>query len=285
MPFINQLKLKTMDRNLRALFFKSSLVVAVAILNAQLYLSCSSCLSQTAAPFSSELKIERRSYKSAGHDIITEWFLPPGSVTIRDTKNKELKPVLIILHGSGGIDQTGGFFRDMADRIARAGNIVVIVHYLDRNNLEWASNSQMSANFQTWLQTVRDAITFVKEQADIDPARISLFGHSLGAQLALHEAANDLRIHSIIDMAGCFVLPTSAIRRMPEILIWHGTADRVVPLTKEKALVKVLERTHTKYREEIFSGADHAFQKVDMNRLVKSATDFLNDGVKQGSAK
>jgi predicted esterase len=233
----------------------------------------SNCSSQTAklSPVS-----KREWYKSDGHDIATEWYYPSNSA-IGDIDRTKLRSLLIILHGSGGIEPEGGFFREMAQKISQKGNIVVIVHYLDRSNLEWASNSQMSANFQSWVHTIHDCVNFASKRPGVDPAKLSFFGHSLGAQLALHEAANDPRIHSIIDMAGCFVLPTASINRMPKILIWHGTADRVVPLAKEKAMVKVLERTHTKYKEEIFPGADHTFQKVDLAKLVKSATDFLND--------
>ncbi len=235
-----------------------------------LSLTCASCVTLVCVPCTRavSLNVENRAYKSEGHSIRTEWYYAPEG----DVKQH---PTLIVLHGSGGLDETGGFFREMAGAIAKTGTTCVIVHYMDRSNLQSASNAQMSTNFRTWVRTIHDAVTFVKAQPDIAPERISIFGHSLGAQLALHEAANDPRIHSIIDMAGCFVLGTSSIKHMPEILIWHGTADRVVPISREKSLVQVLVRTHSKYSEELFPGADHTFQKVSMDRLLKSAVLFL----------
>jgi dienelactone hydrolase len=186
-------------------------------------------------------------------------------------------PALIVLHGSGGIEAPGGFFRDIAAQIAKSGTTVIVIHYMDSVGISWASNAQMSSCFQSWLRTVHDAIDFVQKQPHIDAKRISLFGHSLGAQLALHEAANDPRVYSIVDMAGCFVLPTAHITRMPKILILQGAADVVVTPKREKAMVAVLKRCGTKYDEHIFPGVGHMFQNVSLDKLVQLTEMFLKD--------
>jgi len=209
-------------------------------------------------------------FSSAGHKIRTEWFYPPGTIT-------GAHPVLIVVHGSGGLEPTGGFFRDIAGQIAKSGTPVVVLHYFDRTGISWANNAQMSSLFQQWLGTIHDSIDFVQKQPNVDPNRISVLGHSLGAQLALHEAANDPRVYSIVDMAGCFVLPKAHITRMPKILILQGAADKVVTLKREKAMVAVLQRCGTKYDEHIFPGVDHMFQNVSADKLVGLTVDFLKN--------
>lgn len=53
--------------------------------------------------------VKQLAFTSAGHSSRTEWLY---------TANSANAPTLIILPGSGGIEETGGFFRDMASREA-----------------------------------------------------------------------------------------------------------------------------------------------------------------------
>jgi len=209
-------------------------------------------------------------FTSAGHSIRTEWFY---------TANSANSPTLIILPGSGGIEETGGFFRDMASSLSSSGINVVIVRYLDRSGLSYANSAQMGVNFGKWLQTVNEGFKFVQQHPGIDSKRVSIFGHSLGAQLALHTAGSNPEVVSVVEMAGCFVLPTSKVLRMPQVLILHGSADRVVPLSREKQLIAVLKRVGGKYQEHIFKNADHSFANVSEAELFQIVSKFLKESL------
>jgi dienelactone hydrolase len=210
-------------------------------------------------------------YKSEGHTIRTEWFYPSSA-------GKTPKAVVLIFPGSGGIEEPGGFFRDLAKTIAKSGTTAVVVHYMDRSGLKWANNPQMSAHFQEWIETIHDAVSFAAKQPGVDAKRISLLGHSLGSQLSLHEAASDPRVCSVVDMAGCFVLPTAHITRMPPVLILNCAGDRVVTLRRERGLVTVLKRVGCKYSENIFPGGDHMFDNVPFSTICSLIINFLNAG-------
>jgi dienelactone hydrolase len=228
-------------------------------------------LCSLAAAFPAQAAKESRgrklSFNSGGHRIRTEWF---------PSAKGNGSPTVLILHGSGGIEDSGGFFRDMAADLSAAGSTVVIVHYMDRNGLTSATNAQMSADFSQWMQTIDDAVKFAKKQPGVDPKRISLLGHSLGAQLALHVAATDSSVVSVVVMAGCFVLSTKNITHMPPVLILQGSSDRVVTLVREHRLVTVLQRCGTKYDEHIFKGADHTFQSVPESQLFPLIENFIS---------
>lgn len=211
---------------------------------------------------------KQTTFTSAGHSIRTEWFY---------TANSANSPTLIILPGSGGIEETGGFFRDMASSLSSDGINVVIVRYLDRSGLSYASSAQMGVNFGKWLQTVNEGFKFVQRQPGIDSKRVSILGHSLGAQLALHTVASNSSILSVVDMAGCFVLPTNKVMRMPPVLILHGGADRTVPLSRERQLIAVLKRVRGHYQEHIFKNADHSFASVSEAELFQIITRFLKE--------
>lgn len=49
---------------------------------------------------------------------------------------------------------------------------------------------------------VRNAITFLQAQPEVDPERIALFGISLGASVALQAAGTDARVKAVIAVAG-----------------------------------------------------------------------------------
>ncbi len=206
-------------------------------------------------------------YKSAGKSIKVEWF---------QASKAKPKSVVIILHGSGGLQPSGGFFRQIAADIANTGRTAVVVHYFDRSGISWATSAQMGAHFGEWLLTIKDAVSYFEKQPGVDKSHITLLGHSLGAQLALHVAATDKRVNAVIDMAGCFVLPTKSITRMPPVLILHGTSDRTVSLSRERAMTAVLRSTKSKYEEHILKNVDHAFNNVSLEELEQMINKFLD---------
>lgn len=222
----------------------------------------------SAQPPSTSKSQLQTTFKSAGRTIKVEWFRP-------NTADSP-KSVVLILHGSGGLEPEGGFFRQIATDIAKTGRGAVVVHYFDRSGISWASSAQMGAHFGEWMATIKDAITFIEKQPGMTTSGVTLLGHSLGAQLALHVAASDRRVNGVIDMAGCFVLPTKSISRMPPVLILHGTADKVVPLTRERATVTVMRATKSRYEEHILKGVDHAFNNVSLDTLERLMTAFLD---------
>jgi dienelactone hydrolase len=211
------------------------------------------------------------SFQSRGKAIRLEWFPPLSQL---NTKSK--KPLLLILHGSGGLDEKGGFFRDIAAELAKRGHNTVVVHYFDQTGNSYASSADMARYFSVWLRTVGGAVGYCKKQTFVDANKVSILGHSLGAQLALQAAAQDRDICSVIDMSGCFVLPVANLKTMPPILILHGKADTVVPLSKEKNLVATLKRIGSPYEEHLFPGADHAFNKVSFEELISLSDKFLS---------
>ncbi len=133
----------------------------------------------------------------------------------------------------------------------------------------------MGRYFGAWLIAVQNSVASVRNLPFVDADKITLMGHSLGAQLALEAAARDKSIHTVVDMAGCFVLPTTKITAMPPVLVLHGKLDNVVPLSREKTMIKVLDRVGSNYEEHIYPRGDHAFNGVEFEDIVQSTDKFL----------
>lgn len=232
-------------------------------------LGCSAALSADKAVAGLSASHKTVSFKSAGKQVSVEWYRP-----VTESDDAKL-PTIIIFHGSGGLGDSGGFFRDLADRLAQGRRAVAVVHYMDSTSLKSAGNAEMARYFGTWLKTAEDTFLYVRQQSFVDKDKISLLGHSLGAQLALQLAAHNRSVASVIDLAGCFVLPTVRITAMPPVLVLHGKADAVVPLTRERSMVSVLKRTGCSYEEHLLPGVDHAFNNISFDEIMGLIGRFL----------
>lgn len=62
---------------------------------------------------------------------------------------------------------------------------------------------------------------------------------------------------------------------MPPVLILHGSADRVVPISRERALVTVLKRCGGVYEEHLYPRGDHAFNGVGFEEILTPIKGFL----------
>jgi dienelactone hydrolase len=206
-------------------------------------------------------------FKIDDKNIRVEIYRPHG-------KAGDRYPAVLLLHGSGGIEPQGGFFRQLAEDLEKAGFVVAIVRYMDRYGLDWADNKQMAAHFSGWVRTVRDSISFLQKQAFVRSDKIGVMGHSLGGQLALSEAATDRRVACLVDMAGSLVGKIGANDKMPPILILHGDRDKIVPISRERQLEIKLQSLKVSYQKQIYHGEGHTFDGVSQDVIDRSVAFF-----------
>ena len=143
------------------------------------------------ALFSRNVSQSTESFESDRHRVSVDVFAPtePGP-----------HPVLIALHGSGGMEE--GWANEPASLLASRGFIVCVLHYFERTGTVWANDATIRANFETWMKTICDAITWAGGRANVDSERVGVLGFSLGAYLALSVAAVDPRVKAVVDYFG-----------------------------------------------------------------------------------
>lgn len=198
--------------------------------------------------FGSDIQTSSTSFKSDGHSVTVEQFLPKASGRY---------PAVLALHGSGGIRE--GWSEQPARLMAGQGYAVFVVHYFERTGTVWADHDTTRANFPDWMKTVGEAITFAAHHASVDAKRIGLLGFSLGAYLALAVASVEPRVRAVVEFFGGMPEELHGFTRMPPVLILHGEQDRVVPVSEATRLQGLLERTSTPYEMKLYPGAGHGF--------------------------
>ena len=135
-----------------------------------------------------------------------EWALP-GTLAL-PVGNGPF-PAVVLVHGSGphDRDETVGPnrpFRDLAWGLASRG--IAVLRYEKRTKAHSVKfTAEMVAKLTVKEETIDDALSAVsllRETKGIDPARIYVLGHSLGAMVLPRIASADPRIAGLIVMAG-----------------------------------------------------------------------------------
>ncbi len=161
--------------------------------------------------------------------------------------------------------------------LASRGFAVFVLHYFERTGTYWADGRTIRQNFEAWMKTISDAITFAGKQHGVDGSRVALLGFSLGAYLALSVAAVDPRVRAVVDYFGG--LPEELTERVapsyPPVLILHGGADPVVPVGEAQKLQKLFDHSGTQYEMKVYPNAGHGFSGFDLFDAGQRTLKFL----------
>jgi dienelactone hydrolase len=215
--------------------------------------------------FGVQVQQHSSSFKSGDRNITIQSFFPtsPGP-----------HPAIVALHGSGGIRE--GWSEQPASLLASQGYAVFLVHYFEATGTMWADERTIRQNFTLWMRTISDAVTYASSQPGVDASRLALLGFSLGAYLALSVATADPRIKAVIDYFGGLpeeVNPNG--RPLPPVLILHGEADPIVPVTEAHKLEQLFKKNGTPYEMKLYRGAGHGFSGFDLLDAGQRTLAFL----------
>ena len=217
--------------------------------------------------FGNPIQKTTTTYTTDQHPITVETFFP-------QTNGTRAHPAVIALHGSGGLRE--GWAEAPASLLAARGFAVFVVHYFERTGTVWADDRSARENFEKWMKTISDAVTFVGTQPGVDGQRVGLLGFSLGAYLALSVAVIDPRVRAVVDYFGG--LPQELIeraRQLPPVLVLHGEKDVVVPVSEARKLEQLFQQTGTSYEIKLYPGAGHGFFGLEMLDAGQRTLKFL----------
>ncbi|HEY2236195.1 MAG TPA: dienelactone hydrolase family protein [Candidatus Angelobacter sp.] len=136
----------------------------------------------------------------------------------------------------------------------------------------------MESHFLDWLETVKDAVSFVAGQPGVDANRIGLLGFSLGAFLSLSLATQDSRIAAVAELFGG--LPEQFAKdagNLPPVLILHGAQDTTVPIDQAYELERILQLHKMPYQIKIYPDQGHVFRGLaQLDAMSRVAQFFRN---------
>lgn len=162
----------------------------------------------------------------------------------------ESTPVVIFLHGASLCGRN-------LNRVRRYGPLDAIVRGREINALTIVPQNPGGA----WSpKKVMQVLDWVKENYKCDTTRVYVLGMSLGGYGTMDVCGTyPERIAAGIALCGGTSLKdVSGLGKLP-FWIFHGTADRAVPIRQSKIVVEKLQNTHndTRLRYTWFKGGNH----------------------------
>lgn len=190
-------------------------------------------------------------------------------------------PVVCALHGSGGLNDTGAL--RVGELLAHQGFCVVVPHYFAATGTRWAEAPTIWREFPTWMRAVSHCLDFAAGLPNADRGRIGLIGFSLGAYLALALGTQQPRVKAIVDFFGGLTEHfVKGLIQMPPVLILHGEADVVVPVSEAHKLAHTLQERGIPYEMKIYKQAGHGFHGFDMMDAGQRTYCFLKKHLGNG---
>lgn len=162
----------------------------------------------------------------------------------------EQTPVIIFLHGAS-------LCGNNINRVRRYGPLDAIVRGREIEALVIVPQNPGGA----WNpDKINDVLEWTKRHYAMDSNRVYVMGMSLGGYGTLDFAAAypDKIAAAMALCGGCSAKDESGLGKLP-LWILHGTADRAVPISRSKAVVSELQRTHndSRLRYDWLPGANH----------------------------
>jgi dienelactone hydrolase len=141
-------------------------------------------------------------------------------------------PAVVLLTGSGAQDRDEAImghkpFLVLADHLTRSG--IAVLRYDDRG-VGGSGGRLDETPHATQQKDASAALTWLKGQAEVDPTRIGLVGHSEGANIAILAAVADRQVGFIVLLAGMGVSGKEILpMQMAALLRAAGAAADAIP--------------------------------------------------------
>ncbi len=211
-----------------------------------------------------DLKVPVYSYRGKFKEI--EVKFPSGKAELAGTLtlppgNK--LPAVIFLTGSGPQDRNENspgryglklyFFARIAHHLADEG--FASLRFDDRGV---GKSTGSATRIEDYMQDVRSALDFLKKRPEIDPERIFLLGHSLGAMIALKAATSEEIAGAILLACPCRSGADTILWQLEKTLREGGFPEGYIAhsLRKQKLIF-----------DWLFTGKEHPLIKYEIQRV------------------
>lgn len=228
---------------------------------------CSFPFSAGASENSARIPKKRESFISGGRKISVETYAPvsPGRY-----------PAVLVLHSSAGTLVGKGELVRFSRELAARGMVAFLVRYYDRTGTIFAGDEGIEKHLHEWEATVGDAINFAAAHPRVRPESIGIFGYSLGAFLAVSTASRDRRVDAVAEVAGgIFTYLGGKLKRVPPMLILHGTADERVKVAYAHELERAARKVGARPVVKLYPGEGHVLSKPALADASARSIDFL----------
>jgi len=218
------------------------------------------------------------------------WFLPGIALQANPGSRQ---PAVLFCHGVQDSADS-----NMADFIKKAGYTVLSFDYRDFGNSSKGDLSAEALAADSWA-----AFEYLRSRPDVDPDKIAVYGHSLGAAMALGVGAHAFRdnipvacvvsassfstyrraMNDFLPVGGFLIGGTEApdpedwasqLGNIP-LLVTHGKDDDILPVYHAERIVRAAKESGVPVEVTITSHGGHIIAYVLDTELPKAILAFL----------
>jgi dienelactone hydrolase len=226
----------------------------------------------TAVAQAQEVQVQEavHQYRSSEMPVTVEFFTPAAEGKF---------PAVLLLHGSGGLEQsTGDLFREFARGLSSEGYAVLIPHYFE-STAHVVGTPYGSKDVRAYTEAVHDAIEFAVASGVVDSERIGVVGWSLGSHLAFSRSAKDPRIKAIVSISG--FLPFESKAKFPPALIVQGSKDKTTPTQRLKDFQEKMKAENSAVETRVYKGVGHDLDLPTWDDVGRRTAVFFNKNLKK----
>ena len=184
---------------------------------------------------------------------------PPVRGILEILPEGAIHPGVILLTGSSGWQEA---YSDVAASLAASGFVALALDYLAETGVNPTREDQLR-HWSRWKATVGNAVSYLHASPSVSTRPIGIIGYSLGAFLAVSVASELPQVKAVVDFYGGGGRATESleqeVRNLPPLLILHGEADSLVPVSLAYQLKDAVIAQGGEVEMHIYPGAQHGF--------------------------
>lgn len=188
---------------------------------------------------------------------------------------------VVMLHGARGLGSDAGTFDPHAVQLASRGYHVLVPNYYDARP---GTRQRSGQDLRIWRRAAADGARFIGGQTGADPARMAVWGYSLGGLLAGEAAMESDAIAAGVSLAGGTDAgePGRGRRAVPLLLI-HARRDPVISPASTRSWGEGLERRGAAVEARELDWEGHGFDRATWCAIFEATRGFLDRTIGTGT--
>jgi dienelactone hydrolase len=188
-----------------------------------------------------------------------------------DDAVQESRPGVLVVHEWWGLNE---YARYRAEKLAGEGYVAFALDMYGEGKVtqhpkeasEWSR--QVTANVKQWQQRAQAGLQILMKDPRTDHNRIAAIGYCFGGSTVQQLAYSGAPVKAVVSFHGSLLIPKGdqAAQTKAKILICHGAADSLVPLTAVQDYLAGMTESDLDWQMMIFSGAKHSFTNPNADR-------------------
>jgi dienelactone hydrolase len=209
----------------------------------------------------------------AGHDTTVEYYKPDGPGPF---------PLVYMLHGSAGAFTLRSAGEPTTDNfgektLARNCFAVVLPHYLEALGFKSiTSKAEMAARFPAMLAAVESLLDGAETLPWVKGKPVFIFGESLGGYLGIALSFRRSEVSAVSEFSGGLPAGYSLNRsHLPGVLISHGEADTLVPVSEADALKRYCTENGVPVEINLYRAEGHYLSPATQATVLSRTIEFF----------